>query len=223
MLTGCLITTKDTTFVILTHLTLFSWNSENMGLLLHIYFFFVSALLTDCSLCWDLWNGKWHLHLTRPCIVALGWVLILVEHQILAASKEDPAFCIGNCNIAFWLLNDRYTILRRDSNPPRQSEVCYQTTALPPSHHGWVTYLLILSQNISFFLKWWNNTCFALPRSHKTVSGNKLLLEKKNYESKLQIYFWNEEKFLHQILPARSIRVMYFPTTKWVLPKAFAG
>ena len=21
--------------------------------------------------------------------------------------------------------------------PPRQREVCYQTTALPPSHHGW--------------------------------------------------------------------------------------
>ena len=30
------------------------------------------------------------------------------------------------------------TILRRDSNPPRQRQFCYQTSALPPSHHGWV-------------------------------------------------------------------------------------
>ena len=31
-----------------------------------------------------------------------------------------------------------FLILRRDSNPPRQSQFCYQTSALPPSHHGWV-------------------------------------------------------------------------------------
>ena len=30
-------------------------------------FFLVSALLRDCSLCWDLWCGTWLLHLTRPC------------------------------------------------------------------------------------------------------------------------------------------------------------
>ena len=89
------------------------------------HFFLVSALLRNYSLCWDRWNGTWHLHLTRPCLIALGRVL-----------KVDPAFCIGNCNITFWLLNDRYTILRPESNPPRQSEVCYQTTALPPSHHA---------------------------------------------------------------------------------------
>ena len=32
------------------------------------FFFLVSALLRDCSLCWDRWNGTWRLHLTRPCL-----------------------------------------------------------------------------------------------------------------------------------------------------------
>ena len=44
--------------------------------------FFVSALLWDCSLCWDQRNGTWHLHLPRPCYVALGQVLIWVIHRI---------------------------------------------------------------------------------------------------------------------------------------------
>ena len=58
--------------------------------------FFVSALLWDCSLCWDRWPGTWLLHLTRPCLyvvhqdevepLALGWVLIWVERQILRDS-----------------------------------------------------------------------------------------------------------------------------------------
>ena len=43
-----------------------------------IFFLLVSALLRDCSLCWDLWNGTWHLHLTRPCYIASGQVLIWV-------------------------------------------------------------------------------------------------------------------------------------------------
>ena len=34
-------------------------------------------------------------------------------------------------------------ILRWDLNPPRQSQVCYQTSPLPPSHHGWVNTELI--------------------------------------------------------------------------------
>ena len=37
-----------------------------------VVFFLVSALLRDCSLCWDRCNGTWHLHLTRPYYVALG-------------------------------------------------------------------------------------------------------------------------------------------------------
>ena len=32
-----------------------------------IFFNLVSALLQDCSLCWDGWRGTWLLHLTRPC------------------------------------------------------------------------------------------------------------------------------------------------------------
>ena len=30
-------------------------------------FFFVSALLRDCFLCWDHWRGTWLLHLKQPC------------------------------------------------------------------------------------------------------------------------------------------------------------
>ena len=45
--------------------------------------FFVSALLRDYSLCCDPVNGTWLLHLTRPCLVTLGQVLIRVCHQIV--------------------------------------------------------------------------------------------------------------------------------------------
>ena len=44
--------------------------------------FLVSPLLQDCSLCWDRWNGTWCLHLTRPCLLALGQVLIWVKCRI---------------------------------------------------------------------------------------------------------------------------------------------
>ena len=37
-------------------------------------FFLVSALFQNCFLCWDHWNGTWHLHLTPPWYVALGWI-----------------------------------------------------------------------------------------------------------------------------------------------------
>ena len=43
---------------------------------------FFSAFLQDCSLCWDCWNGIWHLHLTRPCLVALGRVLFWVNNYM---------------------------------------------------------------------------------------------------------------------------------------------
>ena len=54
-------------------------------LYLVLNFFFVSALLWDCSLCWDCWNRTWHrnkqTNLMRPCYVALGRVLIwFVQH-----------------------------------------------------------------------------------------------------------------------------------------------
>ena len=44
--------------------------------------FLLSTFLWDCSLCWDRWNGTWHLHLMHPCLVALGRVLIWVERRI---------------------------------------------------------------------------------------------------------------------------------------------
>ena len=104
------------------------WEQRNMfvarikilGSVRNRQFFLVSALLWDYSLCWDCVNGTWLLHLTRPCLLALGRVLIRVCRQV------------------FLLLNDRYTILRQDSNPPKQSEDCYQSMPLPPRHHGWV-------------------------------------------------------------------------------------
>ena len=56
-------------------------------------------------------------------------------------------------NNIFQYLNNQYTILRQDLNPPRQSEVCYQTTALPPSHHGWVLVNNFVRHNFLRILK----------------------------------------------------------------------
>ena len=53
-------------------------------------------------------DSTWHLHLMRPCLVALGWVLIWVERH-------------------------------------------YQTTALPPCHHGWVTLMFFIKAHAIFF------------------------------------------------------------------------
>ena len=50
------------------------------------------------------------LHLTRPCLVALGRVLIWVEGRILGLNL----------------------------NPLKQSHASYEVSALPPSHHTWV-------------------------------------------------------------------------------------
>ena len=40
--------------------------------------------------------------------------------------------------------------LKGGFNPPAQSEVCYQTTALPPCHHGWISKYLLLSNKFFF-------------------------------------------------------------------------
>ena len=75
--------------------------------------------------------------LDSACFAALGLALIWVERQVvrmmllLCERERLPTKCFH-----FWTII--HPILRRDSNPPRQSEVCYQTTALPPSHHDWV-------------------------------------------------------------------------------------
>ena len=51
----------------------------------HYYYFFGSAFLRDCSLCWDRWNGTWRLHFTRPCGCDLGrWTrLDCITHSIV--------------------------------------------------------------------------------------------------------------------------------------------
>ena len=43
----------------------------------------------------------------------------------------------------FLSVNDQYTILRQDSIPPKQSHASYEMSALPPSHHGLVLYIII--------------------------------------------------------------------------------
>ena len=63
--------------------------------------------------------------------------------------KGPSALQLGICNKTFLSLNDRYTILRWDSNPPKQSHASYEASALPPSHHGWVKPRLIFA-TISF-------------------------------------------------------------------------
>ena len=113
--------------------------------------FFVSALLRDCSLCLDSWNGTWHLHLTQPYLLALGRVLIWVECQeiyiyILTAkieacikkTRRDPAFTNLNCDIEFpyWTINTPYSM---GFDPPAQIDTSYEADALPPSHHGWTS------------------------------------------------------------------------------------
>ena len=50
------------------------------------YFFLVSALLPDYSLCWDHVNGTWLLHLT------LGRVLIWVCRQIIEFFDASPGW-----------------------------------------------------------------------------------------------------------------------------------
>ena len=61
-----------------------------------LFCFFVSALLRDCSLCWDHWNGTRPLHLMRPCLVGLGQVLIWVERQ-----KNNPKVSKINKTVEF--------------------------------------------------------------------------------------------------------------------------
>ena len=44
--------------------------------------------------------------------------------------KGPSALQLGICNITFLSLNDQYTILRRDSNPPKQSHASLMKRAL---------------------------------------------------------------------------------------------
>ena len=81
-----------------------------------------------------------------------GLELNAEKTEILSMHTDVPrVYDVQYCglNIAFRLLNDQYTILRWDSNPPRQSEVCNQNTALPPSHHGWVFEIFISVKKIT--------------------------------------------------------------------------
>ena len=63
------------------------------------FFFFRSALLQICFLCWDRWNGMWRLHLTQPCYVALGqfWSGLYVGHELRALSVGFPLSQDGSC------------------------------------------------------------------------------------------------------------------------------
>ena len=66
----------------------------------------------------------------------------LISEALRSFVRSSLSLSLFNIN----LLDDRYTKLRPDSNPPKQSEDCYQSTPLPPSHHGWVILLVIPSR-----------------------------------------------------------------------------
>ena len=82
------------------------------------YVFFVSALFRNCLLRWECWNSTWLLHMTRPCYVALGRVLIWVVSRIGLRSFVNWVSSFPNSDIVFLLLNDRYTIPRAGFDPP---------------------------------------------------------------------------------------------------------
>ena len=96
-------------------------------------------------------------------------------------------FCIGNCNIVFLLLNDRYTILRQDSNPPKQSEDCYQSTPLPPSHHGWVFRKIFIRSTFSDFGQT-EFKSYSMDHSWLTINNNIIAILEifLNYEKHFQ-------------------------------------
>ena len=94
-----------------------------------------------------------------------------------------PALCNLNCDKVFPLLSDRYTIPKRDSNPPKQSKDCHQSTPLPPSHHGWVLLYLI---TMKLFLMLWLSRQRLL--SHLTSFPKQCLRSKLAGEK----YFQNE-------------------------------
>ena len=71
-------------------------------------------------------------------------------------ADENPSLQIRLST--YW--NHRCTILREDLNPPKQSEDCYHTMPLPPSHHGWVSAFFIA---VSFlFVYLWLSDFFEL-------------------------------------------------------------
>ena len=80
-------------------------------------------------------DGRCHT-LAKPCLAALGLVLILGRTSDIVKALLPPAPCNLNCDKVFPLLSDQHTIPKQDSNPPKQSEDYYQSKPLPPSHHG---------------------------------------------------------------------------------------
>ena len=90
-----------------------------------------------------------HNHLLLLCLTEWFPLICTIPHPLLHTSTPhvkpgewffNPIHILfkGNCSIVFLLLNNRYTIVRQDSNPPKQSHASYEVSALPPSHHGWV-------------------------------------------------------------------------------------
>ena len=77
---------------------------------------------------------------------------MFVYDKIICKKALLPtAPCNLNCDKAFPFLSDQYTIPKQDWNPPKQSEDYFQSTPLPPSHHGWVStfsYYFIFSNGI---------------------------------------------------------------------------
>ena len=58
----------------------------------------------------------------------------------------------GSGSIVYFYIDG--TLPQVGIDPPAQSEVCYQTTALPPSHHGWIGKYWIFLENAIFEKTW---------------------------------------------------------------------
>ena len=104
--------------------------------------------------------GRWCPGLASAVCTCVVECLCLVRVSVCPAEWRAVLLDIqernfGICDIAFWLLDDWYSIPRWDSNPPRQSQVCYQTSALPPSHHGWVALFVIFAYKTCKKARFW--------------------------------------------------------------------
>ena len=91
--------------------------------------FFLVPSSEETSFCppsvWCIFQSSLHItnHSGPPV-----WAVIHVLHSrrflyqltsrlFIINPQKDPAFCIGNCYIAFWLLNDWWTITRQRFKP----------------------------------------------------------------------------------------------------------
>ena len=64
---------------------------------------------------------------------------ILKSKACIINSKLQGVLQFFNCDKAFPLLNDWYTILRRSFEPTVVKRATYEASTLPPSHYCWIS------------------------------------------------------------------------------------